>query len=133
MNLSGIAIKALAMELGVDTARDLVVIYDELALPFGTVRVRPRGSAGGHNGARSIIAELGTEDWPRVRIGVGPHPEGGREEARRSGKNYLLASMSKGDLAELSNTLDRVAEATEVVIREGVMAAMNRFNAGEGK
>ena len=131
MNLSGTAIQALAREFAVDPARDMIVIYDELALSFGAVRVRERGSAGGHNGAKSIIGVLQREDWPRIRIGVGPDPLGGRDEARRSGKDYLLQPLKKQDLIVLDETLDRVAEAVEMVMTRGVLTAMNAFNRRE--
>jgi PTH1 family peptidyl-tRNA hydrolase len=131
MNLSGTAIQVLAREFAVDPAKDMIVIYDELALSFGAVRVRERGSAGGHNGAKSIIGVLQREDWPRIRIGVGPDPLGGRDEARRSGKDYLLQPLKKQDLVVLDETLDRVAEAVEMVMTRGVLTAMNAFNRRE--
>jgi PTH1 family peptidyl-tRNA hydrolase len=131
MNLSGTAVQALAREFEIDPARDMIVIYDELALPFGSMRVRERGSSAGHNGAKSITGVLQREDWPRIRIGVGPDPLGGREEARRSGKDYLLTPMKKQDLVVLDKTLDRVAEAVEMVMTRGVLAAMNAFNRRE--
>ena len=131
MNLSGTAVQALAREFTIDPVRDLVVIYDDLALSFGAVRVRERGSSGGHNGAKSIIGVLQREDWPRIRIGVGPDPLGGRDEARRSGKDYLLTPMKKQDLVILDETLDRVVEAVEMVITRGVMVAMNACNRRE--
>ena len=131
MNLSGTAVQALAREFLIDPVRDLVVIYDDLALSFGAVRVRERGSSGGHNGAKSIIGVLQREDWPRIRIGVGPDPLGGRDEARRSGKDYLLTALKKQDLTILDETLDRVAEAVEMIITRGVMVAMNAFNRRE--
>ena len=131
MNLSGMAVQALAKEFDADPVKDLVVIYDELALSFGAVRVRERGSSGGHNGAKSITGVLRRDDWPRIRIGVGPDPFGGREEARRKGKDYLLTPMKKQDLVVLDETLDRVTQAVEMVVTRGVMTAMNAFNRRE--
>jgi PTH1 family peptidyl-tRNA hydrolase len=131
MNLSGMAVQALAKEFEADPVKDLIVIYDELALSFGAVRVRERGSSGGHNGAKSITGVLRRDDWPRIRIGVGPDANGGRDEARRSGKDYLLTPMKKQDLVVLDETLDRVALAVEMVITRGVMTAMNAFNRRE--
>jgi PTH1 family peptidyl-tRNA hydrolase len=135
MNLSGSAVQALLKESeadpGVDPSRDMIVIYDELALSFGAVRVRERGSSGGHNGAKSITGVLRRDDWPRIRIGVGPDPLGGRDEARRRGKDYLLTPMKKQDLVVLDETLDRVAEAVEMVVTRGVAAAMNLYNRRE--
>ncbi len=128
MNMSGIAIAALVRELELDPATGLVVLYDELALPLGSIRVRPGGSSGGHNGAKSINGALGTEMWPRIRIGVGP--DAGQEHGRR-GSGYLLGPMRKVELALLDEALDQAAEAVGVVVAEGVEAAMNRFNRRE--
>jgi len=131
MNLSGSSVQALLKESEADPNRDMIVIYDELALSFGAVRVRERGSSGGHNGAKSITGVLRRDDWPRIRIGVGPDPLGGRDEARRRGKDYLLTPMKKQDLVVLDETLDRVAEAVEMVVTRGVAAAMNTYNRRE--
>ncbi len=128
MNESGISVAALVRELGLDPATGLVVLYDELALPLGSIRVRPGGSSGGHNGAKSINGALGTEMWPRVRIGVGP--DAGQEHGRR-GKNYLLAPMRRMELGVLDPALDLAAAAVGVIVAEGVAAAMNRFNRRE--
>jgi peptidyl-tRNA hydrolase, PTH1 family len=124
MNLSGLSVRALVEEFGAGRD-DLLVVYDELALPLGALRVRAGGSSGGHNGARSINGALGTEEWARIRIGVGPD---GVETASRRGKDYLLTPMRKRDLAVLDEVLDRVADAVETVIVSGVSAAMNKWN-----
>ena len=116
-------------EEGAKRSSGLVVLYDELALPLGTLRVRAGGSSGGHNGARSINGSLGTEEWARIRIGVGPD---GLETASRRGKDYLLTPMRKKELAVLDEVLDRVAEAVETVIVSGVGAAMNKWNGPAG-
>jgi PTH1 family peptidyl-tRNA hydrolase len=133
MNLSGMSVQALLKEFGAELGEgpieDLVVLYDELALPLGTLRVRSGGSSGGHNGARSINGALGTEEWARIRIGVGPD---GLETASRRGKDYLLTPMRKKELAVLDEVLDRAADAVETVIVSGVGAAMNRFNGPAG-
>jgi PTH1 family peptidyl-tRNA hydrolase len=128
MNLSGLSVRALVEELGA-TQQDVLILYDELALPLGTLRVRAGGSSGGHNGARSINGALGTEEWARIRIGVGPD---GLETESRRGKDYLLTPMRKKDLAVLDEVLDRVAEAVETVIVGGVTAAMNKWNGPSG-
>lgn len=136
MNLSGESVRALLAEFsrGDETKAaglvpDLLVLYDELALPLGSMRVRPGGSSGGHNGARSINGALGTEEWARIRIGVGPD---GLETAGRRGKDYLLTPLRKKDLAVLDLVLDRVADAVETVIADGVQTAMNRWNGAAG-
>ena len=127
MNLSGVSVGALIDEFGVEASGDLLVVYDELDLPLGTVRVKERGSPAGHNGARSIAGVLGTDEWKRIRIGVGAQP-GVREEAFRRGRDYLLTPMSKRDLTAMDPVLDRVARAVEMVVTRGIGAAMNEFN-----
>jgi peptidyl-tRNA hydrolase, PTH1 family len=126
MNLSGLSVAALAAEFEIEPARELLVLYDELDLPLGVIRVRERGSAAGHNGARSISGALKTDDWARIRIGVGSNGE--PEEAFRRGKDYLLTPLRKKDLAALDEVLDRVAQAVEVVAAKGISVAMNEFN-----
>ena len=125
MNLSGESVAALVREFQVDPERELVVVYDELALPLGLVRVRAGGSSGGHNGAKSINALLGTERWARVRIGVGPDGDTGRG---RCGAGYLLQPMRRMELNLLGEALDRAAEAVAAIATEGVAVAMNRIN-----
>lgn len=126
MNLSGLSVAALVEEFQVDPRRDLLVLYDELDLPLGAIRVRERGSPAGHNGARSISGALRSDDWARIRIGVGPDEDAG--SAFRRGKDYLLTPLRKGDLATLDEVLDRVAKAVEAVAARGLGAAMNEFN-----
>jgi PTH1 family peptidyl-tRNA hydrolase len=126
MNLSGLSVAGLVEEFEVDPARNLLVLYDELDLPMGTLRVRERGNPAGHNGARSVTGALRSEDWARIRIGVGPDEDAA--SAFRRGKDYLLTPMRKADLATLDEVLDRVAQAVEVVAAKGIKAAMNEFN-----
>jgi peptidyl-tRNA hydrolase, PTH1 family len=142
MNLSGAAVAALLQELELDPSLDLLVIYDELDLKLGTIKIRERGSTAGHNGARSVTAALGGQEWLRLRIGVGPDlPPHGRgpvrgdpgvppeaTAGRRQGKDYLLSPMRKADLTKLDEVLDRVATATRRIIGEGPGPAMNEFN-----
>src|SRR5208282_12367 len=131
MNLSGAAVAALVREFEAEPARDLLVIYDELDLTLGTIKIRERGSTAGHNGARSVTGALGTEEWLRLRIGVGPDlpPQaiaaGG---GARPGIDYLLSPMRKADLAVLDEALDRVAAAARRILEAGPAAAMNEFN-----
>ena len=133
MNLSGLSVAALVKEFGVtpeDVATRLIVIYDELDLPLGTIKIRERGSPAGHNGARSISSTLGTNEWLRIRIGVGPNLPAEALEAgakRRGGKDYLLDPMRKADLAVLDEVLDRVAAAVRRIVAEGPAAAMNEI------
>lgn len=130
MNLSGAAVAALVHEFEVDPARDLLVIYDELDLVLGTFKIRERGSPAGHNGARSVTNALGSQEWLRLRIGVGldlpPDASG-----KRPGRDYLLSPMRKGDLAKLDEVLDKVATATRRIIQDGPGPAMNEFNRRE--
>lgn len=128
MNLSGLAVAALADELEIDPRRELIVLYDEAALPLGTIRIRERGSSGGHNGVKSIASALGTEEWLRVRIGIAPEEERAAETARQRRKEYVLAQFRKPELAALDTVLDDVAAAVELILTEGASVAMNRFN-----
>jgi PTH1 family peptidyl-tRNA hydrolase len=131
MNLSGASVAALVREYEVDPAEDLLVIYDELDLKLGTLKIRERGSTAGHNGARSVTGALGTQEWLRIRIGVGEDlpPEAiAAGASRRGGMGYLLSPMRKQDLAVLDEVLDRVATATRRILEAGRAAAMNEFN-----
>jgi len=127
MNLSGESVAALLkeLELGVE---DLIVLYDELAIPLGTLRIRERGSAAGHNGVKSVSAMLGTEEWTRIRIGVGKPPLESGRTVKAGGKDFLLTPMRKQGLAELDEVLDQAVRAVEAVLTKGVKAAMNLFN-----
>ncbi len=129
MNLSGLSVAGLVEEFEIDPRRDLLVLYDELDLPLGTLRVRERGSPAGHNGARSITGALRSEDWSRIRIGIGPDADAA--SAFRRGKDYLLTPLRKADLATLDEVLDRVAKVVETVVAKGIKAAMNEFNRQE--
>ena len=130
MNLSGLAVAALIREFEADPVKDLLVIQDELDLTLGTFKIRERGSPAGHNGARSVTGALGTQEWLRLRIGVGPDlpPEAIAAAGRRPGRDYLLSPMRKADLAVLDEVLDRVATATRRILEAGPAAAMNEFN-----
>jgi len=134
MNLSGLALSALVREFEVDPARDLLVIYDELDLPLGTFKIRERGSPAGHNGARSVTSALGSQEWLRLRIGVGPDlpPEAvAAAGGKKPGRDYLLSPMRKADLSVLDEVLDKVATATRRIIQDGPGPAMNEFNRRE--
>ena len=125
MNLSGASVRDLARKYEVQPEQDLIVIYDELDLPFGSIRVRPRGSSAGHNGIASVIGALDTQEIMRIRLGVGPdHPVG-------DGARYVLSQFKKSQYPVLDQALDAAAEAVRVILKDGVDAAMNRFNRKE--
>jgi peptidyl-tRNA hydrolase, PTH1 family len=129
MNLSGLSVAALIDELGIENvAEDVIVLYDELAFPLGRFRVSQRGSSNGHNGVKSISGALGTEEWLRIRIGVGKPALADGREIKAGGRDYLLTPMRKQELAVLDEVLDRVELAVEAVLTKGVGAAMNEFN-----
>ena len=121
MNLSGVAVKPL-MERHEIAPSELILVYDELDLPWGTLRIRPKGSAAGHNGAKDVIEKLGTQEFPRVRLGVHPgHP-------LSSGADYLLSRFSRQQNETLDEFIDLAADATESIIAEGAELSMTRFN-----
>ena len=128
MNLSGLSVAALVDELEIDPRRQLIVLYDEVALPLGSIRIRERGSAGGHNGVKSISNALGTEEWLRIRIGVAPEDAMAAENVRQRRKDYVLTQFRKPELAVLDAVLDDVSTAVELLLTEGASVAMNRFN-----
>jgi PTH1 family peptidyl-tRNA hydrolase len=115
MNLSGLAVQALLGEYELRPESDLVVIYDELDLPLGTIRIRKRGSSAGHNGMKSIIGALGTQEFLRIRIGIAP-------------EKRILKPFTKRQLKVVDEVLDTAAEAVKVILTEGPDAAMNHFN-----
>jgi len=122
MNLSGMSVRELVREHAVDVARDLIVIYDELDLPLGAIRIRQRGSSAGHNGMESIIGALGSEEFVRMRLGIGPdHPV-------KDGARYVLGQFKKSQYAVVDEELDTAAEAVKLILGEGVAKAMSRFN-----
>lgn len=132
MNLSGMSVAALVRELEIDAKQDVIVLYDDFALPLGTIRIRDRGSAGGHNGAKSISGALGREDWLRIRIGIAPDlPEAAKKLTGGRQRDFVLTPFRKAELALLDAVLDRVKQAVEMVLAKGVNAAMNEFNRKE--
>jgi PTH1 family peptidyl-tRNA hydrolase len=122
MNLSGLAVRDLVADTGCDPERDLIVIYDELDLPFGMIRVRERGSAGGHNGIKSIIGALDTQEFLRIRLGIGP------EHKPRDGASYVLSQLKKSQYDAVDQMLESAAEAVKLILTEGPAAAMSRYN-----
>jgi len=121
MNLSGEAVKCLAAKDDRSVDR-LIVISDDLAIPLGTIRVRPKGTHGGQNGLRSIIDRLGTQEFKRVRIGIMP------EHPIADASRFVLENFGKGDHESVEKVLEEAADAIETIIREGIDAAMQRFN-----
>ena len=125
MNLSGESVACLLAKQQSPEAREMIVISDDLALPFGTIRLRRRGSAGGHNGLKSIIAALRTDEFMRLRIGIQPeHPVGDT-------KSFVLDEFSRNERAALEEILERSAAALRAVLRDGIDKAMALYNSGQ--
>ncbi len=122
MNLSGLSVRELVAEHQVDVKSDLIVIYDELDLPFGTIRIKQRGGTAGHNGMESILGALGTDEFLRIRLGIAP------DRKISDGAKYVLTPFRKAQDATVDEMLDAAAEAVNVILKEGPAAAMNRFN-----
>ncbi len=121
MNLSGDAVAALSRYFEVPAA-DLLVVVDEAALPFGRLRARAHGSAGGHNGLKSVIDRLGTTEFPRLRLGVG------RGDDRRDLADHVLSIFERRERAELESFITRAADAAEMFVAEGIGKVMNTYN-----
>jgi PTH1 family peptidyl-tRNA hydrolase len=121
MNLSGISVRELLAKYELDVS-DLLVMWDEVQLPLGTIRIHPDGSAGSHNGAQSVINALGTQEFARLRLGCGPdHPLNSRRE-------HVLRPMRKAELEVAAEMIDEAGNAIEAILKEGLDAAMNKFN-----
>ena len=121
MNLSGLSVIEMVSEHQVDVSRDLIVIYDELDLPLGTIRIRQRGSSAGHNGMESILGALGTDEFLRIRLGIAP------ERKVTDSVKYVLTPFRKAQDKVVDEVLDTAAQAVDVILKEGPAAAMNRF------
>jgi PTH1 family peptidyl-tRNA hydrolase len=128
MNLSGQVLRPYLRRPAWSAASDLMVVVDEVALPLGTYRLRARGSAGGHNGLRDVERALGTQEYPRLRIGIKP------EDPRRVGNlsDFVLSPFGKDERAVVLELLPRVSDAIEIWLRDGILKAMNVHN-GEAK
>ncbi len=122
MNLSGLAVRELVAEHQVDVQRDLMVIYDELDLPLGAIRIRQRGSSAGHNGMESILGALNTDEFLRIRLGIAP------DRKVTDSVQYVLTPFRKAQERVVDEVLDTAAQAVEVILKEGPAAAMSRFN-----
>jgi peptidyl-tRNA hydrolase, PTH1 family len=121
MNLSGLSVRELMSKYDL-TPGNLLVMWDEVQLPWGTIRIHPDGSAGSHNGAKSVISLLGTQEFARLRLGCGPdHPLSSRKE-------HVLRPMKKAELAEAAEMIADAADAVEMILEKGIAAAMNKYN-----
>ena len=122
MNLSGLSVRELVAEYQADVKSDLIVIYDQLDLALGTIRIRQRGSSAGHNGMESILGALGTDEFLRIRLGVAP------DRKVTDSVKFVLTPFRKAQLKVVDEVLETAAEAVEVILKQGPAAAMNRFN-----
>lgn len=122
MNLSGESIREAVDFYKIDPETELIVIYDDISLAPGHLRIRKKGSAGGHNGIKNIIQHLGTQVFPRIRVGVGEKPEGWDLA------DYVLSGFSKEDEALVKDAWGRAVEAAAVMVTDGPEKAMNQFN-----
>ncbi|HEX4543713.1 MAG TPA: aminoacyl-tRNA hydrolase [Candidatus Acidoferrum sp.] len=121
MNLSGISVRELLEKYELDLD-DLLVLWDEVQLPLGTIRIHPDGSAGSHNGAKSVISTVGTQEFARVRLGCGPdHPLSSRKE-------HVLRPMRKAELEVAAEMIGDASDAVEMILLKGINAAMNKYN-----
>jgi len=121
MNVSGPSVKGLLVKYELQPGQ-LLLVYDELDLPWQSLRIRPGGSAGGHRGVDSVIKSIGSGDFPRVRLGI----HGGRRE--RDGAQIVLSQFKRGQKEELDELLDYAAQAVESIVAEGVEKSMTKFN-----
>ncbi len=122
MNLSGIAVRELVAEHRVDVKSELIVIYDELDLPLGTIRIRQRGGTAGHNGMESILGALGTDEFLRIRLGITP------DRKVSDTVKYVLTPFRKTQEKIVDEIVANATEAVEMIVKEGPGPAMNRFN-----
>jgi PTH1 family peptidyl-tRNA hydrolase len=122
MNLSGAAVAALKEKHEIKDASSVLIMSDDFALPFGKIRIRPSGSAGGHNGLKSIITKLGTQQFPRLRLGITPdHPIDDYED-------FVLSRFPRRDRPELESMVTKAADAVEVILTRGIAQAMAEYN-----
>ena len=125
MNLSGESIRDIAewYKLPMD---NIIIIYDDVDLPVGTVRIRPKGSSGTHNGMKSVIYQLQSDEFPRIRVGVGKAPEGWNLA------DYVLSRFGADEAGAIRESIERAADAAAAIVASGVSAAMNQYN-GEAR
>lgn len=121
MNLSGESINEIA-EWYKLPMENLIVIYDDVDIPVGTIRIRPKGSSGTHNGMRSVIYQLRSDEFPRIRIGIGKAPE------EWNLADYVLSRFSAEEAVDVTRSIERAADAASVIVKSGIEAAMNLYN-----
>ena len=122
MNLSGVAVACLKDKYEIEDLSSILVLSDDLALPFGKIRIRKQGSAGGHNGLKSVIAKLGSQQFPRIRMGIAP------EHQVDDSREFVLADFPRKDRDELAEMVARAADAAEDVLTAGIAVAMSKYN-----
>ena len=122
MNLSGESIRSLVEYYKIDPEEELLVIYDDISLEVGQLRIRRKGSAGGHNGIKNIIANLGTSVFPRIKVGVGEKPKG------YDLADYVLGKFSKEDSVLMEEGYDLACEASALIMQGAIDQAMNEYN-----
>ena len=122
MNLSGTAIRPIVRFYKANPEKELIVIYDDADLDPGKLRIRAKGSAGSHNGMKNIIEQLGTEKFPRIRVGIGKRPE------NMDMVEFVLSRFSKEERAEVESAMEKAVDATAVILTDGCDAAMNQYN-----
>ena len=122
MNLSGESIRSLVDYYKIDEENELLVVYDDISLDVGQLRIRAKGSAGGHNGIKNIIAHLGTQVFPRIKVGVGEKPKG------YDLADYVLGHFSKAEREQMEEGYDNAVRAAEMIVTGQLNEAMNEFN-----
>jgi PTH1 family peptidyl-tRNA hydrolase len=128
MNLSGEAVSALVRRYKI-SPKDILVIYDDLNLPLGKIRIREKGSSGGHNGLKSIIAHLGTQDFPRIRVGISPAEDSDSTTTSKvDAIEHVLSDFTDVEKTVMREVYVTVAAAIEFILTEGIAAAMNKYN-----
>jgi peptidyl-tRNA hydrolase, PTH1 family len=126
MNRSGESVKLLMDKFKIDLS-DLIVVYDDLDLPLGKIRIRPDGGSGGHNGLKSILAELGSNEFIRIRVGIG-RPDITMKSSENPARDHVLGDFDREENELLEDVISRVSHAIFSILTEGPQAAMNRFN-----
>jgi len=122
MNLSGESVRSIADFYKVDFEKECIIIYDDTSLDIGQIRIRKKGSAGGHNGIKSIIQHMGTQEFIRIRLGIGKKPD------KMDLANYVLSRFDEIERVKLNESIKEIAKACEMIVEKDVDLAMNRFN-----